>query len=458
MKRDNLYPLLLLSTLAMLGGCGKNVVPIPIDSGATFSPQRCFTRHVIDDRGAGADGVQIVDINGDGNMDVVSGWEESAELKIYFHPGIQLVGEQAPWPSVDVRGGEDVSSIEDAAFADLDGDGMVDAVVSATEGTNSLPNRRIRLHRWSISLPVEEDTSWTGSVVHIDEPTERFLTVRSAQLDNQYGADIVAISRSLQENGNEPQSNASPGGVFYYRAPPLDQVGQTSAWKRERLAEVNKGKSIELVDMDADEDIDILYSTASNVWWLENPLEMGMGNKWQPHWIGTASDLALCDINNDGIQDVVATASRKDYPVIARWFQRTGTRPKPNRKWNAYDIRLHAQLPFADWQSENFAIKSIACAHIASDGDGPPDLALTTSGSGFGILIASAPEGFEQDYNQPWRVLPATNYQWLMKYDNILTVDMDSDGDIDLLTTEENEGLLLQGAGVLWYENTPCPE
>jgi hypothetical protein len=43
-----------------------------------------------------------------------------------------------------------------------------------------------------------------------------------------------------------------------------------------------------------------------------------------------------------------------------------------------------------------------------------------------------------------------------MKYDNIIAADMDLDGDTDLVTSEENEGLLLRGAGVLWYENQNC--
>ncbi|NND67044.1 MAG: hypothetical protein HKN19_05595, partial [Halioglobus sp.] len=41
---------------------------------------------------------------------------------------------------------------------------------------------------------------------------------------------------------------------------------------------------------------------------------------------------------------------------------------------------------------------------------------------------------------------------------NILPADIDGDGDTDLVTSEENEGWLLRGAGVLWYENTSCDD
>ena len=37
-----------------------------------------------------------------------------------------------------------------------------------------------------------------------------------------------------------------------------------------------------------------------------------------------------------------------------------------------------------------------------------------------------------------------------------LAEDIDNDGDLDLVTTEENTGWLARGAGVLWYENRPA--
>ena len=40
-----------------------------------------------------------------------------------------------------------------------------------------------------------------------------------------------------------------------------------------------------------------------------------------------------------------------------------------------------------------------------------------------------------------------------MKYDNLQLVDMDNDGDLDVLTSEEGEGIFTVGDGVLWFEN-----
>ena len=103
-------------------------------------------------------------------------------------------------------------------------------------------------------------------------------------------------------------------------------------------------------------------------------------------------------------------------------------------------------------------MKSIACGHFqrGATESGPADLAITTSGRGYGIFLVIAPPEFAHNSNAPWAAVPITSYDWNMKYDNIIAVDMDSDGDTDLVTSEENEGYLLRGAGVLWYENKQC--
>ncbi|MFT4613321.1 MAG: hypothetical protein ACI9NT_000459 [Bacteroidia bacterium] len=458
--KASVYSTVLLN-LVLTGCTGEPSSPLSELAG--LQGQYCFERHVIDNTGSGADGVHLGDINNDGYLDVVSGWEESAELKLYLHPGAAISTRPANWQSIDVGTGSNVSAIEDAAFIDMDGDGKVDSILSATEGEGADSNRRVRLHRASgENLDQIISNAWQASVIHIDQPTARFMKVRGAQLDNQYGADIVALSRDLFENPQDPDEITTRGGVFLYTSPPPEKIDKPDAWKRQRLADVHKGKSIALVDMDADKDLDILYSGARNIVWLENPLIEGAGNDWTSHWIGTASDLALCDINADGIQDIVATTSRKEYPVVARWFEGSGGRTIRKRAWPSHDIELAENLPSKFYQPDNFAVKSIACAQFStgvdagSVADTPASIVITTSGSGFGIFLAVAPKNFSSDYTQPWHALPLTSYRWIMKYDNIIATDLDADGDTDLLTSEENEGIFLQGAGVLWYENRPC--
>lgn len=445
-----------LIALALLAGCSDSndgkLSPVGDQADGV-----CFERHVIDGSGAGADGVHLGDINGDGFPDVVSGWEDGPSLNVYFHPGESLLKLEQPWKSVDVRGGLDVPDIEDAAFADIDADGVLDAVVSASEGEpGNSASRRLRIHRWNSNQPIEDPASWRGSAVFRDEPIDGFMKVRAAQLDGRGAADIVALSRDLYEGNTNSDEPSKEGSVYLFTAPPVSKIDDPASWSRTELGNVRKGKSIELIDMDQDEDLDIVYAGISTIAWLKNPGVEGKPEDWQSQPIGSASDLAICDINGDGIRDIVATARRNEFPVVAKWFEPVTRDGEID--WVQHNIAISSKLPTKFYQLENFALKSIACGRFRADAkaNDPADIIITTSGSGYGIFLVVAPESFATDVGMPWHAVPLTEYKWITKYDNIITVDMDSDGDTDFVTSEENEGILLQGAGVLWYENTEC--
>ena len=97
-------------------------------SAAAAEFDRPWVRHTIDDSSRGADGVRLGDVNGDGLPDIVTGWEEGGRIRVYVHPGKDAVKQR--WPAVTVG---EVEKPEDAVFADLDGDGVLD-VISSTEG------------------------------------------------------------------------------------------------------------------------------------------------------------------------------------------------------------------------------------------------------------------------------------------------------------------------------------
>ena len=82
-----------------------------------------WARHTIDGTLEGADGVRLADVNRDGWQDIVTGWEESGQVRVYQNPGPKKA--RQPWPAVTVG---KVASPEDAVFADLDQDGQMDVI------------------------------------------------------------------------------------------------------------------------------------------------------------------------------------------------------------------------------------------------------------------------------------------------------------------------------------------
>src|SRR5687768_8791492 len=87
-----------------------------------------WTRHTIDDSSRGADGVRLADANGDGLLDIVTGWEQGAVTRLYLNPGAAKAREK--WPAVTIG---KTPSVEDAVLVYLDGDGSLD-VVTCMEG------------------------------------------------------------------------------------------------------------------------------------------------------------------------------------------------------------------------------------------------------------------------------------------------------------------------------------
>ena len=46
-----------------------------------------WARHTIDASSEGADGVRLADRNGDGRLDIATGWEEGGIVRAYLNPG-----------------------------------------------------------------------------------------------------------------------------------------------------------------------------------------------------------------------------------------------------------------------------------------------------------------------------------------------------------------------------------
>src|SRR5262245_1362554 len=59
-----------------------------------------WMHHSIDDSSRGADGVRLADANGDGLLDIATGWEEGGVIRLYLNPGPKHAAQR--WPAVTV--------------------------------------------------------------------------------------------------------------------------------------------------------------------------------------------------------------------------------------------------------------------------------------------------------------------------------------------------------------------
>ncbi|MEE4660372.1 MAG: VCBS repeat-containing protein [Halieaceae bacterium] len=394
--------------------------------------------HIIDGSLAGADGVDLFDVDGDGDFDAVAGWEESRALRLYQNPGRARV--QGAWPATDISGGLTIGKIEDARFADLDRDGRLDAVFSAEEkGSEQIAAN------WLVpdSSPTQA-ASWEGHVL-APVPAYRYIKVAFGDLNGDGLNDVVAGAKT----------DGMPGALIWLRTPATS--AKSTGWQAQVIDQLEWVDSLLVVDVDDDGHRDILVNHAGFLGWYRNPGEPG--TSWTRHTISnhTGPYFAVCP-DPQGLLSLVAGADISQHEAGGRvlyWLQRDAA---ADSGWTETAITSRQPVP-RDQGSRDYQIKGLACG--ALDDNPRPDVAVTISGRGAGVfavmnLDPAAPTG-----HALLPIADVTRNSWKgIKYDNVELADVDGDGDLDLVTTEENgrsPGWLgffrPNGIGVLWFEN-----
>jgi len=405
-----------------------------------YAPYTYWHVWSIDSSGNGADGVHTGDINRDGLVDVVSGWEQSGDLILYLNPGPDSVRETVAWSRIDISGGVAIKGIEDAAFADLDMDGFDDAVLSSIEGDN----QTLGIH-WLAGKNLEDSADWRGFNL---TPTKHagYMKARAAQIDGVGGADIVAGTKTMDGN---------MAGIFWFKAlegPPPGTVGQ---WQRFYVGAVDvKTVTLVIKDMDSDGLSDIVFAGRQGVGWFRNPGHKALGESpgtavWERILITTkGSEFTFCDHIVDSMEDMIVATSH-DSGMVAKWLKRLDA---TGRHWAEYPITSD-HLRTEHSSSLKLVIKGVACGYV--DEDDKIDVVFTGSGHGHGVFMMTPRTDISSGLI--WDLVNLTPYANYMKYDNLRLVDMDADGDLDILTTEEGWGFFTAGEGVLWLENPRRP-
>ena len=387
---------------------------------AEVAGEKPWPRHTIDNSSQGADGVRLADVNGDGLQDITTGWEEGGKIRVYLNPGAARATE--PWPAVNVG---DVAKPEDAVFADLDGDGAMD-VVSSTEGDT----RKMFVH-WAPKAKDRylDEAAWKTEVLPASVDLARWMFALPMQIDAKHGTDLVASSK---DEGAK---------IGWFKAP--ENPRDLSSWKWRPLYNAGWIMSLLPVDMDGDGDLDVLASDRKGprrgALWLENPGAEHATNadasaEWKEQRIGPVDEyeamfLTIADLDRDWLDDVLIA----DRGGPLRYHRRTKFSPA---SWETHLIELPPNTGTS---------KSVAVGDI--DQDGKPDIVFSCEnafGEKAGVMWLSyrkTPTG------AAWDGHPISGPKGV-KFDLVQLIDLDDDGDLDVLTCEETDNL-----GVIWYEN-----
>lgn len=377
---------------------------------------RPWARHVIDANSRGADGIRVADINADGRPDLTAGWEEGGQVSVYLHPGADR--SRRPWPAVVVGR---VASPEDAVFIDVDGDGRLD-VVSSCEGKERTVFAHLAPRHGEILL---DPMGWTTAAFPATRRMTRWMFGLPMQIDGEHGNDLVLAAKGENANVGWLQAPANPNILGNWRWRPLSRVGWIMSLRHE--------------DLDGDGDRDILFSdrkgSASGCWWLEHPgVENALRGQWRKHLIGGRDRevmfMDLADLDGDGREDVVSAVRQDDVMVAYR-------RSAPEPLWEEAYIPMPRRVGTG---------KAVAVGDI--DGDGQADIVVTCENA----KHVSGVFWFRGTNGHDWSAQDISGANEGVKFDRIELLDLDEDGDLDVITCEEGDNL-----GVIWYENPREP-
>lgn len=389
------------------------LVPIAIILGLQFlyGSSACLAdkpwrRHTIDSSRIGADGVRLADFNQDGNLDIVTGWEESGVVRLYLNPGPEKSKQR--WPFCQIGEGK---SPEDAVPFDVDGDGILE-VISCHEGSF----KQVLVHKFNgnptsgqADNPNQEilnPANWTTNSVP-KLAGQQWMFATPIQLRNSCRGMVLGSKGS----------NATLTLLF----PPSEDVKDLNQWSVIKLRDCGWIMSIQNIDMDEDGDIDIVFSDRKTrtrgVGWLEQPNDADVNKTWQEHPVGATEHEPMF---------IDATPNRILVPTRqASWidFRKTN-----NGIWNQTLHQNPISVPFGK--------------------------AIRTFGQNNIVLTANtAADRENKDQPGLWLKTPSSNWQSIgteteCKFDRMELVDLDADGDLDIITCEERQLL-----GVVWYEN-----
>jgi hypothetical protein len=184
-------------------------------------------------------------------------------------------------------------------------------------------------------------------------------------------------------------------------------------------------------DMDFDGDQDIVFSDRkgdrTGLFWLENPGDDR--SAWKTHPIGALNHEVmfadLGDIDGDGPADLAVAVKPRE---VWLFFRESGERWRQNKlTFEKAGIGTAKSVKIADINQDGQADLIVTCENADGDAEGI-------------VWLERSP-----DFRWKTRHLggPAG-----AKFDLVETLDLDDDGDLDVITCEEKDGL-----GVIWYEN-----
>lgn len=350
-----------------------------------------WPRHTIYAGLIGADGVDVADVDADGLPDVVTPWETSGRVSATLGAGGTVV----------IGQGLSLGPVEAATWGDVDDDGAMDIIVASE-------NQKLRVlfspgpAQWLVA------SAWVPVTIDAATGLNRWMVARWR------GGQIWAGGRV-----------GTPAYVSRFSS---STPRVASSWSRDDLSLAGWIMAIDPRDVDGDGDLDAVVS--DRTWVNVTPRDYSlMGDRWIEQtaagWISHPIGTVAEHHKSHGAGPIGALVSCRSSGAV-----------------NEIAIKGFATEAIA--APADFGLCQAAAVGDL-DRDGIADLALTASeadGALSGVVWLRGPAWERGEVSGPDGV----------KFDDLALVDVDLDGDLDIVTSEQTE---IDAA--IWYENGAIP-
>lgn len=412
-----------------------------LDSLGTFGPQ-----NILSSTATGASVVRIADMDGDADMDIVFGSNDNKTIG-WFKNNDGL-GNFTTETFIASHSGD----IRDISVSDMDGDGDLDFLTSTYIDNN------IKFFKNTNGIG---DFTSTILTKHIDGGR----VVVADDLDGDGDKDIIAASYWDDK-------------ISWFK----NQNGQGNFYNAQIIisATVNGTSSVRVGDVNGDGFKDVLATSNldNSVLWFKNT--DGLGNFAPPLTIDanlySASKVYLCDIDNDGDNDVFAIGTTRiawyknldgqgtfgpqqtidnisNFTMFAVDFgDLDGDGDKDISLAGTYGmmryLNLNGQGTFGNRiLLETNVYKAFSTKIADIDGDGDNDLVYIGD---IGQTSSNSYVGWSKNLNGLGSFGPIQIISTIISYPkSVIVADFDNDGDTDIATASTGNGGL-----IAWYENT----
>jgi hypothetical protein len=448
--------LTLLSPTLLAQGVGDKLTDATSSDGRYISWQE----HLIDDAAildfvlSGGDGLVMTDIDNDGYIDIVSVHEsDSSYDSANFTPGFEAPPEgyvriafgsadPTQWYNITVAKELDAAAPEDAAVADMNGDGYMDILVAA-ELSHVLYLQN--------PGPDARNTEWPRLKLPMTVGRGSYIRVFAADLDGDGVPEVIAPNKGAQIPGPDDFAVSNPVSIFKVSGDPL--MGDN--WQEIELGRYSIPQNSEPVDLDGDGDIDIVVGTRGEdrLVWFDNPGDGSLNFIERAIGINGARmagfNLEYADLNGDGRLDIIGAGVGPVGNGLV-WIE------QPARKGDAWNARFIG----------TFAPDSITGLETADiNGDGHLDVFAGSYSRGEretddANATLTDPLGRLGWFQNPGVIGDAWTRHDVSRrkrgmFDKFIAHDMDGDGDVDFVGTRGNS---YPYDGVFWLEQVRSAE